>query len=93
MAKLHSVQTAIEHGLHPSLQTALIDPDRASAQDSSTEVRRARTAWTAQCLQRLRELRPDEDALVLTTTVHEMWREVSGFHPQLAAELEHECWD
>lgn len=93
MAHLQSNQSTIERGLHPLLQTPLNDLDRASADYSSRGGRHARTAWTAQCLQRLRELRPDEDALVLSTMVHEMWHDVSDFHPQLAAELEHECWD
>jgi hypothetical protein len=52
----------------------------------------AQAEWTEQCVRRLRELRPQEDAALLAELVNKMWSDVSRFHPVLAAEMEHESW-
>ena len=49
-----------------------------------------RADWVAQCAQRLRELRPEQDPQRLAALVAEMWDEVGSFDPVIAAEMEHE---
>lgn len=87
-------QTDLHLELRPSFPMSLVDQDLSSTDSFSTEVRNStRAVWVDQCLRRLRELRPDEDPLFLTNMVGEIWHDVSNFHPVVAAELEHECWD
>jgi len=49
--------------------------------------------WVAQCTQRLRELRPEQDQRRLAALVDEMWCDVGSFDPVIAAEMEHESTD
>ena len=52
----------------------------------------ARSDWVAQCMRRLRALRPDDDPSLLADVANQAWADVSAFDPRLAAEMEHLCW-
>lgn len=93
MFNQHPGQAAVHTEFRPSFPKTLFDHELSST-NSSTEPRTStRAEWIDQCLRRLRELRPDEDPLFLANVVNEIWHDVPGFHPELAAEMEHECWD
>ena len=89
----HSAQIALHVECFAPFPNTLFDRTLSSPA-WSTELRTmSRAEWVDQCMRRLSELRPDEDRLSLATLVGEIWLDLPGFHPVLAAEMEHECWD
>ncbi len=46
--------------------------------------------WIGLCASRLAELRPDEDEDELSALALELWNDVGGYDPEVAAEMEHE---
>ena len=51
-----------------------------------------RQEWTRRCTQRLTELRPLTAAHGVADLVQDMWLDVAGMDPEIAAEIEHESW-
>lgn len=52
----------------------------------------SRHEWVQRCTSRLLQLRPDEAPEQVAEVVAAMWRDEPQFHPELAAEMEHESW-
>lgn len=48
--------------------------------------------WLAACMARLGQLRPDQDARAIASMARELWLDVAGFDPVIAAEMEYETW-
>jgi len=89
----HPGQAALAGEFRPSFLKTLFDHHLSSTSPSTEPQTGTRADWIDQCLRRLRELRPDEDPLFLANMVDEIWHDVPSFHPELAAEMEHECWE
>lgn len=51
----------------------------------------ARDVWMAAFVKRLGELRPHEDENVLLAMAADLWADVGGHDPVIAAEMEHEA--
>lgn len=50
-----------------------------------------RDAWMAAFVERLAELRPNEDEDLLAALAADLWGELGGHDPVMAAEMEHEA--
>ena len=68
----------------------LSDPSRSLAEGPSPMT--SQRQWTELCAARLAELRPDGSPEVLEGVAAQLWGCVGNFHPEIAAEMEHEVW-
>ena len=89
----HPAQIDFQVECLPTLSKPLFDRMLSSAACSGEPQTMPRAEWVDQCMRRLRELRPNKDLLSMAALVDEIWLDLPGFHPALAAEMEHECWD